>query len=420
MSAPGRPRSRPTGARVAVAGYFVVTGVVLATWAVYLPQVKQRLALDDNALGLALLMLAIGALAGMQAAGRITQRFGSRAPARSSAGLAGLLLAGPAIATSVVSLGAALFMWGVAAGVLQVATNAQAVAVEQRYHRPIMASFHAAFSVGGIAGALIGFAGTRAGATDQVALPVTAVLSAVVFVAIGRRLLPAEHERPATVPDTAPTGRSPARSPAAAWRLGALAAACLLCEGAAVDWSAVHLTETVGASAMVASLGYAAYSTAMTVGRIVGDRLVAALGPVRILRYGGGTAAVGFAMIGLSSAPVLVIAGWVLAGAGLCCVLPQIFSTAGNLPTGPRALALTTTLGYLGLLGGPPLIGFAGLYIGLGTALLIPAVLGVGVAAGARFVRPAGPPGYEHPRRPAAATTRVVDHKHQTRPEPPE
>ncbi|KWW97559.1 hypothetical protein TH66_18400 [Carbonactinospora thermoautotrophica] len=377
--------SPPYAARRAVFGYFFIAGAALAVWVAYIPLVKQDLRLGESALGVALLALAAGALAAMQVVGHVVERFGSRPVTAASAVLLGLSLAGPALAPNLPALFGALLVVGACNGTLDVAMNVQAVAVERRYGRPIMAAFHAVYSVGNVAGALAASLAIRAGLPATVTLPAAGILLAALAGCAARGLLGAAEEHAVPGPEETPAGRAPV--PLAASLLGLVAFCCLVGEGAAADWSAVHLRDRLAAPPATAALGYAAFAAAMTTGRFLGDRVVGALGPVRVVRYGGLLAAAGFTIVVLAPAPYPALAGWAISGAGLAAVVPQIFTAAGNLPAGPRSLARATTLGYLGLLTGPPLIGFFADLTDLSAALAVPAVLALAVAAGAPLVR---------------------------------
>ena len=388
-STPAPLRTQPYRARRATFAFFFVAGFV-NLWLVYLPQFKHTLRLSDGELGVVLLALPAGALLAMQAAGRLSQRFGSRAPTVASAVLLGCVVVGPALAWSLASLWVAVFAIGLANGALDVAMNVQAVAVERQYGRSVMNAFHAVFSLGAAAGALLGGAALAAVLPTAAVLGVHGLLLAATALACAPALLnrAAEHPEPAASAAAAPDRSS--RAPAAAWLLGLVGFCCLLGEGAAGDWSAVHLREALGADAATAALGYAAFSTTMTIGRLVGDRVVTAVGAVPVVRYGGLLAAAGLALVVLAPQPWLAVTGWAVAGIGLATVIPQVFVAAGSLPAGALALTRVTTLSYLGLLAGPPIIGLVAEVTGLAWALLLPCLLALVVSAGAPLVRRTG------------------------------
>lgn len=360
--------SGPRSARFAVAYTFAASGCLTGAWAPRIPQVKDALDLGPGALGLALLAPAAGALVAMPMAGAGAARWGSRRVTRSMlvmfCPLAGLV----GVAWSLWSLWLALFCWGATVGALDVAMNAQGVSVEKAYRRPVLSSFHAAFSVGTLLGAGLG------SVAAAVALPVgwQQLLLGLALLAVGWPLTRT------LVPD--PGGSAPAPvfalpSGRLLW-LGLGAFACMLCEGAVSDWSAVHLHDSLGASAGVAGSAFAAFGLAMTVGRTVGDRVTARLGRVRTLRVLTAVGAVGLAA-GLASGTVAgAVAGFCLLGVGLSCVVPVLFGAAGSGlgATGP-AIASVATCGYLGWMLGPTLVGGLAHVVGLSAALwLIPAL----------------------------------------------
>ena len=351
-------------ARWAVALFFFVNGAMIASWVPHIPAVKAGHALSDSALGSVLLAMAAGSVLSLPVAGRLVGRLGSRA----MTSLAGLVLCValplPVLSESVALLVLSLALLGAANGTLDVSMNAQALGVERRYERPIMSSFHAFFSLGGASGAALAGIAMRLGVSDAAHVVLAAATGAVALTVAHRSLLPTESsgERPASV-----FGRP---SPALLL-LGALAFAGLLAEGAIADWSAVYLHDSLGASPAVAAAGFAAFSLAMTAGRLAGDRIVGRLGAVGALRASGGVAAAGLAA-GLSiGGPTAAIAGFGLVGAGIANIVPVLFSSAGRAGGGAAgsALAAVATPGYLGFLAGPALIGLTAEHFGLRAAL---------------------------------------------------
>jgi MFS family permease len=172
--------------------------------------------------------------------------------------------------------------------------------------------------------------------------------------------------------------------------LGLLAFCCLVGEGAAADWSSVYLRDSLGSTAAFAATAYAAFSVLMIAGRLAGDRLVARFGPVALVRGCGILAATGLMTALLVSHPIAGVIGFGCLGAGLSCIAPQVFSTAGNLDRARagQAIARVASLGFLGFLTGPLLIGGAAELVGLARALTIPALLALFVALTASALRP--------------------------------
>jgi MFS family permease len=364
------------GARAAVAATFALNGLVFGTWASRVPAVRDRAGLSDGELGLALACIAVGAVVAMPVAGGLAARRGSRRPTRVAlvAACAGLALV--PLATSLAALCVALLVFGVAIGALDVAMNAHGVAVERRAGRPILSGLHAAFSAGGLAGGALGAAAAGAGLAVTVHLPLVAALALVVGAVWTRAFLPAGE-------DAAEAGAPLlVRPPRSLLALGALAFACLLIEGASADWSAVYLRDSAGASAAAAALGFTAFSVTMTAGRLLGDRLVAAVGPVRLVRAGGAVAALGFGLALLAGTPAAGIAGFACLGAGMAAVVPIVFRAAGSTPgVEPGvALAAVSSTGYLGFIAGPAVIGGIAEATSLSTSLVLLVGLGALVA----------------------------------------
>lgn len=385
-------------ARVAVCLLFLLSGVAVGTWTARIPAIKQGLGLSDGQLSIGLLGLAAGAITGMQVVGRLVDRHGSAKVMVTVALTQGVVLVLPAYAPDLFTLALALFAFGAVHGTLDVAMNANAVEVERAYRRPIMSSFHAIFSIGGFLGSAAGGLFARADLSPAATfLTVGAVVAALAVWAARWALTgrPARsHNGPAPGRSAMPPAADVRRPMSRVFLLGLLAYCCLLGEGAAADWSSVYLRDSLGSSAGFAAAAYATFSLMMTAGRLAGDRLAAAFGSVALVRGCGALAAAGLGATVLIGHPIAAVVGFGCFGAGLSCIVPQVFSAAGNLDPAQagRALARVAGLGYLGFLSGPVLIGGAAGLFGLPKSLLIPAVLAFFVAAAARALpdRPVG------------------------------
>ena len=364
-------------ARFAALVVFFLNGFGFASWVVRIPAVQEELGLGEGALGLALLALAGGALATMIFTGGLVHRLGSRPLVGVAGSLFGLSLVLPALAPSLPFLVLALLVAGAWHGALDVSMNAHAVAVDKAYRRPIMSSFHAAFSLGGLAGAASGGLLSSWGVGVGAHLSGVAVLSALAVAVAYRALLPAGADRGGA--DEGPAFVRPTRAMAG---LGFIAFCVLLGEGAMADWSAVYLGSTLGTGPGLAAAGYAVFSLMMAAGRLCGDRLAKKMQPARLVRAGATLAAAG---LGLSLAvghPVVALAGFACAGAGFSVVFPNALSAAGRsgeMPAG-MAIAAVSTAGYFGFLVGPSAIGFVAEFAGLGGALYIVVLLSATVA----------------------------------------
>jgi len=341
---------------VAVAAIFFLNGISVASWVVRIPDAQRALSLSAGTLGLALLGAAAGALVAMPVAGRMVTRYGSRAVTCTAAVLYAATLALPAMAPSLLLLLTALVVNGAANGSLNVSMNAQASTVERAHGQPIMASFHALFSGGGLAGAAGGGAIAAAGVVPALHLAGVGLVMLVVTLIAWHFLFPArfeEHPHEAATGEAAPHERRVAI-------LGILAFSVLFAEGAMGDWSAVYLRDVAGAGPGLAATGYAAFSIAMALGRVVGDRLTARLGATRTVGVGALVATAGIALALVDTRTRAIAVGFGAVGGGLATAFPSVLTAASRVP-GMKAgsgIAAVATLGYFGLLAGPPLIGF--------------------------------------------------------------
>jgi fucose permease len=370
---------------VAVGSVFFLNGLVLASWVPYIPLVKTAHGLGDGALGAVLLAMAIGAVMVLPAAGWLVSRVGSRRVTLLAAATLALALPLPVLAPSAILVAAALCLLGAANATLDVAMNAQGVAVETAAGRPVLSSFHGLFSLGGLVGAAVAVGTMAVGITAVAHVLAVTLGSLAVLIAMRGALLP-----------TPPAATAPA--PVFVWPprrllgLGGLTFCALLAEGAMGDWSAVYLHEDLGASPALAGAGFAAFSLAMAVGRFSGDHLAARLGPARLLRLSGSLAAVGLAAALAVGRPEAAIVGAGLVGLGLANSVPVLFSAAGRMPGFPAgaALAAVATTGYGGFLAGPPAIGLVAEAAGLPAALGLVALACALIGMGAGLMRPAG------------------------------
>ena len=397
-----KPAPELVAARRAVTAIFFVNGVVTGTWFPRIPAVADDLGLSEGTIGVTLLGTAVGSLVALSLVGGPVARYGSRPV--TTVGILALAasLTLPGLARNAFVLFAVLAVYGAALGGLDVAMNTHGVAVERRYGRPILSSYHAAFSFGGLAGAI--FSGLMAW-LGVAPLPHFLLVAALAFGAgwaATRRLLPASVDAVGPRPRGSPPGEphaagSALRHPSRRLVLmGLLALSVLLGEGAMADWSALYLDESLGTGPGLAAFGFAAFSLTMAGGRLVGDRLTAAWGGVALARRGGFLVAGGMGAALALNHPAAAIAGCLAVGAGLSCVFPVVLSAAGQTPgiaAGP-AIALVSALGYGGFLVGPPLIGLVAEVVSLPVALGIVVVMGaimVGLAGSLAPARSAVP-----------------------------
>lgn len=368
-------------ARIATAIVFAFNGFLWAAWVPHIPEVKDRLGLSDAALGLALLGPAIGSMISMPLVGRATTRFGSGRVTAAMAFFSYLVIAGPGLAGNLPTLLLALLLWGMAAGALDVAMNAQAVQIETSYQRPIMSSFHAFWSVGTVLGTAAGSLGAGLGISLARQQAVLAVLLAVVtWWAAGRFI--GDHQ----AEEYQPGGRV---FEIRLVLLGIAGVCALLSEGSAGDWSPVYLRDDLHVTAGHAGLAYGAFTIMMTTGRFLGDRFVGWLGRARSLAIVAAIGTVGMAG-GLISGNLLgAMLGFGCLGLGLSVLVPVFFSTAADGPgaAGPK-LAVVSSFSYLGFLLGPASLGPLASASSVHTALwILPTFAGLAGILGVIAVR---------------------------------
>lgn len=362
------PTLRDRRARLAVSAVFALHGAATGSWAARIPWVKEARHLSSADLGGALMGAAVGGLAAMPLAAWLLARFGSRRVTRAGVLAAAAALPLPAFGPAPGAIFAGLFLFGATGGLLDVAMNANGVAVQERYGRSIMAGLHGLWSIGGLTGAATAGLVARAGIAAPAHLVVVGVIMAVLGTLSGVWLAPAPP---------AAAARVFARPDRALLLLGVITFCGLFGESAASDWSAVYLRSAAHATSAVAAWGYAAFSLAMAAGRLAGDRLVGRFGPARITRVAALIGAAGLAA-GLATPYIpLIIAGFVLLGLGVATVVPLTFSAAGRAPGHDpgTAVAAVATVGYGGWMIAPPVIGLVAQGTSLTISLAVVAVM---------------------------------------------
>lgn len=391
-------------ARFAVAAVFAVHGAVTGSFATRIPWIAERLDISAGQLGLALAFPAIGASVAMPLAGRISHRFGARTALRGLLVLWCLALALPAVSPGLVWLCGALFVFGATAGMSDVAMNALGVEIEQRLGRPIMSGLHGMWSVGALLGSAAGTVAAHARSDARVHLSATAAALTVLGVVACRWVLDPRGARAETggPGGGAGAGEEPpprfALPPRSALGIGAVGFCAVFAEGASLDWSAVYLREVLGSSPGVAAACTTAFACTMAAARLAGDALVARLGPVRTVRYGGVLATAGGVLVVVAPGPALAVSGFGLIGLGIAVVVPLAFAAAGRAerdggtpgggPAASQAIAGVATITYASGLIAPAAIGSLADATSLTVSFALVTVLALGLVAGAGVLKP--------------------------------
>nr|WP_307844438.1 MFS transporter [Actinotalea solisilvae] len=390
-------------ARAAVSAVFFVNAVLYANLVPRLPEVKEQLGLSNAQLGTAIAAMPLGALLAGLLAPALIQRLGS-------ARVAAFGLVGSAVAVAVVplapgwgALAAVLLLAGALDAVIDVAQNAHGFRVQRAYRRSIVNAFHGLWSVGAVVGGLLGSAAAGLGVPLPVHLAASGVLFSVVAVVAYRSMLrgPEDAEREPVPESDGAAGRRGARPrlaraallPLAA--LGVLAACGALVEDAGSSWGALYLRGEVGADAATAGLAFVSLSVAMTVGRLLGDRVVDRWGQRRVALVGGAGIAAGMGLALAVPSVATTLVGFALAGLGVATLVPAVMHAADELPGLPHGVGLTVVSWLLrvGFLASPALVGVVADATSLRVALLGVVLAGVGVLATGRVLagRPTTP-----------------------------
>jgi hypothetical protein len=368
-------------ARVAVSLAFLIAGYGLGLWAVHIPPVAAKLEIGAGTVGLALFAAAAGAVGTMPLTGFLIARIGSQRPTAFLAIAYAILIPAPILSPALWMLFVSLFLFGAAMGGLDVAMNTQAAEIEKVRGQPTMSSFHGFFSLGALIGALAGGLIIYVGWEDGSGASALAVLILAIAVWTALNLWPSG--RP---PDGGPSFALP---PAAVFGLGALTFLVFSGEGGVNDWSALYLSTVKQSTAAEAASGVAAFSIAMVIFRLTGDRLVAWLGNVVTVVGGGLLMAAGMVIAIAAPWPILAAIGFGVVGMGAANIAPVAFSASTRVPGVPPSLgvAAVTTTGYGGFLIFPPVLGFVGEAWGLSASLAVVAAMGLAIVAFAGSVR---------------------------------
>ncbi|HEX5669263.1 MAG TPA: MFS transporter [Chitinophagaceae bacterium] len=359
-------------ARYAVAVLFFLCGFIFSCWATRIPVFKETFKLNEAELGAILFMLPLGSFIALPFAGWAVDRFGSRFMSVVSIILYAVSLYSLSWCTSVFALSASLFLFGFMGDNVNIAMNTQGLDVQHAYDKPILASFHGLWSVGALCGALVGGWSLKRQMTTHDHYLI--VLFPVVLVTFITYLFLIPHD------DKKEEGKKLLAMPDKALMIiGIICLCCTLCEGAMADWSALYYKEVLNDASKVSTTGFTAYAFTMAVGRFTGDRLISALRYKKVLILDGILIASGMALALASMIPTLVIIGFAMVGFGVSTIIPISYTMAGKSETlkPSVALAAVSTIGFTGFLIGPPIIGFVAHEIGLRSALVIVALLGV-------------------------------------------
>jgi len=359
--------------RLAVTVFFFVSGFVYANWASSIPHLQQKLHLSDAALGTLLISLPVGLMLTMPLSAWLIGKYKSRNIVLGGAILYVLLLSCIGFADKVWQMAIVLFAFGASRNLFNISINTQSIGVQQLYQKSIIASFHGVWSIASLAGAAFASILISLGVMPEFRLVLVTGLSLVLIVIFWGNTLESSANADAKKPAFALPDKS-------LLNLGLIAFCCMLCEGTMSDWSGIYLSKELHLSKGYVNMGYVAYLGCMTSGRLLGDWLANQLGNKKLLLISSLLLGLGALLIACFHSLIPAILGFMLCGFGVSCVVPFLFSHAGKSATMSSgvAIAAVSTIGYLGFLIGPPLVGFLSSAIGLRyTYFLVVALAGV-------------------------------------------
>jgi MFS family permease len=385
------PARRLRRARLAVGACFFLNAVLYANLVPRFPELKAELGLSNASLGAALAAAPLGALLAGLSSAPLIRRLGSGRVATGGLALLAVAVWAAAAAPNWPLLAAALLVAGSLDAVVDVAQNAHGLRVQRLYRRSILNAFHGVWSIGAVAGGLLGSAAAGLGIPLSLHLGVVAAVFAVAALLTQRAMLPGpddadrDHEQPPAGGPAAAGPPVPSRVPrraalTAMTALGVLAACGAFVEDAGASWSALYLRDELAAGAAAAGLGFVALMVAMTIGRLTGDRAVDRFGQRRVVRIGGALTAVGMGLALAVPSIATTLVGFALAGLGVATLVPAVYHAADELPGLKRGqgLAVVNVLLRLGFLASPPLIGLLADATSLRVALLTVVLAGLG------------------------------------------
>lgn len=353
-SSPQNTISNNRQVRAAVSLFYFCSGLCFATWASRIPDIKSSLNLNDGQFGTILFALPLGQLFTMPLSGRLVAKFGSKNVSKYALILYAIEMSNLALATQPWHLGLALFVFGICGNMNNIAINTQGVAAEQLYHpKPIMTSFHGAWSIAGFTGALVGLCMMALHVKPHQHFMIVAATVILAVFLFNHYLVPGKGEKSEKKPFFS-------KPDTILIQLGVIGFCSMASEGAMFDWSGVYFKEVVHSPASLVILGYTSFMVMMATGRFLGDWLITQLGRKKLLQICGVLISVGLFTSVLFPYLITATIGFLIVGLGVSSVVPIVYSVAGKSSKLPpsMALAAVTSVSFLGFLMGPPLIGY--------------------------------------------------------------
>lgn len=343
----------PKKARLAITLFFFISGFGFFSWASRIPDIQRKLQLNEAELGSVLFALPLGLMLTLPVTGVLLTRYSSRSIMFVGALAFNLMLSLIGFAANAWQLAIILFCFGCSRNLLNISMNAQSVGVQALYERSIITTFHGIWSLAGFAGAGLGWLMVSLKIpTSWHFLTVGLLLAALCVISVPNSLLQPPSQRTG--------GKRFALPDKTLVKYGLLSFASMSCEGTMIDWSGIYFQKAVNAPKEWAGAGFVVYVIMMAAGRFSGDKLVSRLGAVNMIKYSGWLLFSGLLLAAIFPYPITAGIGFMLAGLGVSCVVPLVFSLGGKasaLSSG-AAIASISTVGYIGFLLVPPMVGF--------------------------------------------------------------
>lgn len=361
--------------RLSIFYFYFIMGLIFASWASRIPDIKSSLHLNDGQLGQVLFAMPLGQLMMMVVSGYLVNKFGSRIILIAAMTLYAIALTFIPQANSFIQLFLVLFLFGITSNMANIAVNTQAVSLEELYKRNIMSSFHGLWSLGGLTGGILGavFAETKFSIfTHLVIILILGVIGIIIF---SRGLLAQDIKENSD----AKTSKKAFKLDSAIIILGLIGFGSMFCEGTMFDWSSVYFSTIIKPDETFVRMGYIASMGAMTFGRFVADRFVNRYQASVVLRFCGILITSGLLLATVAPGLIISTFGFLLIGLGVSSIVPICYSAAGRLKTMSASIAITavSSISFLGFMIGPPLIGLLSEITDLRIALLAASSFGI-------------------------------------------
>ncbi|MGE5419152.1 MAG: MFS transporter [Chloroflexota bacterium] len=363
--------------RLAVFLYFFCMGLVFASWASRIPDIKTKLHLNDAAFGTVLFCLPIAQFLMMTFSGKIVTKFGSRNVALFALPAYTVCMSNLGLVTEGWQLGIALFLFGIAGNLCNISINTQGVSTEKLYGKSIMASFHGGWSIAGFTGALVGMLMINLNVIPYWHFVTIIGIVSIIILFNNKHLI---KGKPAINPEE-PRRKFFNKPEKALVGLGIIGFFSMASEGTMFDWSGIYFKDVVEAPPSLVVLGYASFMVMMASGRFLADFIISRIGRKKLLQICGLMISAGLYTAVLFPNLIASTIAFMIVGLGVSSIIPSVYSAAGRVAKVPPGIALATvaSVSYFGFLMGPPVIGYISEAFGLRYSFALIGIFGVGI-----------------------------------------